>query len=615
MYLWGEYFIEKEPCGSDAAGNVSPKTQNPHEHSCRHPRHLRRAAFAAALSSTAFAAPTKIAFIGDSITNGGQTYASYRYPLYFDLTDAGYSLDVVGSSTTLSTERAELHALSKVQYGLRQESRRLLGHHHDQFSSQKSTIAANYAPEVVTIFLGSNDVNENVSNASNNYQNVHGQYRPHHRQTPGEESEREDRHRADHPRDLDRVLWLWPARMPRCPATTLLSRPFADRRKTTASSPIVVVDQYTNYNPVALNQTSDGVHPNQYGEQLIADRFYRGLQPSSPGQAVKSAGYPSRNTVLRGSESSTTALPRFLRGQGWTFKNTANADGGIFNVGSTTSTGAAGNASTPSGRSGARPTTSSTLTPRRQRPCSPFPSNLAPSSRRAWNTRSQSLSRNRLATNTYGTTYGGRSVELLAGGIVATMSTCSWKRPAAAAFAGGGGTIVRTNTTVIAALAARGEADALLCGLEGQFRSHFGVIRRDRAPRRLPPLFLDEPADHEAEHPLRPSSPTLCVNVDPSAEEIAELTRLAADQVLLRQRPCWCCCCIRLRLYDTESSRKMRRAVELLWQTAPELEVDGEMHGDSALSDTLRQRAMPGSKLTGEANLLVFSISTPPTSR
>jgi malate dehydrogenase (oxaloacetate-decarboxylating)(NADP+) len=50
----------------------------------------------------------------------------------------------------------------------------------------------------------------------------------------------------------------------------------------------------------------------------------------------------------------------------------------------------------------------------------------------------------------------------------------------------------------------------------------------------------------------------------------------------------------------------MREAVRILWDKAPDLEVDGEMHGDAALSEMLRGRVMPDSRLTGVANLLVF---------
>ena len=168
-------------------------------------------------------------------------------------------------------------------------------------------------------------------------------------------------------------------------------------------------------------------------------------------------------------------------------------------------------------------------------------------------------------------------------------------------------TIVRTSTTAIAALAVeRGEADAMLCGLEGQFQNHFRTIREiiglKPDNRRFAAMSL-----------LISSESTIFltdtyVNVDPSAEEIAELTCLAADQVrrfgiqpkvaLLSHS--------NFGSHDTPSSRKMRDAVELLWQRAPELEVDGEMHGDSALSEVLRNRAMPKSRLSGEANLLVF---------
>jgi malate dehydrogenase (oxaloacetate-decarboxylating)(NADP+) len=55
-----------------------------------------------------------------------------------------------------------------------------------------------------------------------------------------------------------------------------------------------------------------------------------------------------------------------------------------------------------------------------------------------------------------------------------------------------------------------------------------------------------------------------------------------------------------------DSAEKMREALGILREIAPDLEVDGEMHGDSALSEAMRARVMPTSHLTGEANLLVF---------
>ena len=65
---------------------------------------------------------------------------------------------------------------------------------------------------------------------------------------------------------------------------------------------------------------------------------------------------------------------------------------------------------------------------------------------------------------------------------------------------------------------------------------------------------------------------------------------------------------------DTPSARKMRAAVALLRERAPTLEVDGEMHGDAALSEEIRQHVFPNSRLKGPANLLICPTSMPPTS-
>ena len=98
------------------------------------------------------------------------------------------------------------------------------------------------------------------------------------------------------------------------------------------------------------------------------------------------------------------------------------------------------------------------------------------------------------------------------------------------------------------------------------------------------------------------------VNIDPTAEQVAEMTLLAADAVrrfgltpkaaLLSHSS--------FGAGSSTSARKMRQALKLIRQQAPELEVDGEMHADSALSETLRHRLVAQSPLTGSANLLVM---------
>ncbi|MCB1485957.1 MAG: NADP-dependent malic enzyme, partial [Bauldia sp.] len=167
--------------------------------------------------------------------------------------------------------------------------------------------------------------------------------------------------------------------------------------------------------------------------------------------------------------------------------------------------------------------------------------------------------------------------------------------------------VVRTNTTVIAALAVeRGDADALICGLGGRFIRHLRdighIIGLKPGARTFSALSLL--INTRGSYFLTDTH----VTVDPDAEEIAEMTRLAAAEIrrfgLEPKAALLSASNFGTREIDT--AIKMRAAVELLWRTNPELEVDGEMHGDAALSQAFRHRVMPTSRLEGEANLLVF---------
>ncbi|WP_353642895.1 NADP-dependent malic enzyme [Mesorhizobium sp. WSM2239] len=170
-------------------------------------------------------------------------------------------------------------------------------------------------------------------------------------------------------------------------------------------------------------------------------------------------------------------------------------------------------------------------------------------------------------------------------------------------------TLVRTNTTVIAALALkRGDAHAMICGLEGRFERHLRNVSliigpregvRDRDLSALSMLISTRGVTFFTD---------TYVTVDPTAEEIAEMTVLAAEEIsrfgiepkaaLLSHS--------NFGSRDSPSALKMRQAAEILKKIAPDLQSDGEMHADSALSELLRQRVFPHSALKGEANLLVF---------
>jgi malate dehydrogenase (oxaloacetate-decarboxylating)(NADP+) len=168
-------------------------------------------------------------------------------------------------------------------------------------------------------------------------------------------------------------------------------------------------------------------------------------------------------------------------------------------------------------------------------------------------------------------------------------------------------TIVRTNTTVIGALAVRrGEADALICGLQGRFIKHardiqsvIGLAPYSSQLSALSMLIMSRGVFFLAD---------TYVNIDPSAEEIVAITLQARDHLKrfnIEARAA-------LLSYsnfgsrDGATSEKMRVVFERLQEVAPDLVVDGEMQGDLAINAELRERYVPNSVLKGEANLLIF---------
>jgi malate dehydrogenase (oxaloacetate-decarboxylating)(NADP+) len=168
-------------------------------------------------------------------------------------------------------------------------------------------------------------------------------------------------------------------------------------------------------------------------------------------------------------------------------------------------------------------------------------------------------------------------------------------------------TVVRTNNTVIAALAVhRAEADAMICGVEGRYMSHLRHVREiighmpgvsDFAALAL--LITSKGAYFIADAEVRPN---------PTAEELAEMAAMAANHVRrfnLKPKIAFLSHSD-FGSYDSDSSRKMRRATALLKQNHPELEADGEMQGDTALSEAARNLVLPHSRLEGVANILIM---------
>jgi malate dehydrogenase (oxaloacetate-decarboxylating)(NADP+) len=164
----------------------------------------------------------------------------------------------------------------------------------------------------------------------------------------------------------------------------------------------------------------------------------------------------------------------------------------------------------------------------------------------------------------------------------------------------------RRNTAIGAMAIHRGEADGMLCGTFGTHDLHLHYVDQIIGRSRGASAFY---AMNALILPKR--TVFICdtyVNYDPSAEQIAEMTLLAAEEIrrfglapkvaLLSHSS--------FGTSDRPTALKMRDALQLIHTRAPDLEVEGEMHGDAALSREVREQAFPRSRLKGEANLLIM---------
>ena len=167
--------------------------------------------------------------------------------------------------------------------------------------------------------------------------------------------------------------------------------------------------------------------------------------------------------------------------------------------------------------------------------------------------------------------------------------------------------LMRSRPTLIAAvMVARGEADAMVSGIVGRFHKKLGYVRSviPLDPGVQSTSAMTGVINNQGAYFFLDTH----VQEDPTAEQIAEATLQAAYRLkLFGIEP-------RIALlshsnfgsHETRGSTKMRQVRELLLKRKPDLNVDGEMQGDTAWDEVLRQRIMPGSTLSGRANLFVL---------
>jgi len=170
---------------------------------------------------------------------------------------------------------------------------------------------------------------------------------------------------------------------------------------------------------------------------------------------------------------------------------------------------------------------------------------------------------------------------------------------------------MRASTTLFGAMMVRrGEAEAVICGPHGSYNDNLGHLRC---------VLGGMPEAGDAQKTLAAMNALILdkgtvfitdtyVNHEPSPEQLAEITRMAADSVrrfgiepkvaLVSHS--------NFGASNSASARRMRAALDILWREAPDLLVEGEMHADAALDEVIREFVFPGNRLKGAANLLVM---------
>ncbi len=206
--------------------------------------------------------------LGDSITQSNNTHLSYRYPLWEDLLEAGYEFDFIGSTNT--------NFSGSPTYPNPAFDRDHEGHwgwRVDEINAQMGGWLASYTPDVVLMHLGTNDAFQGQSTDS----------------TIDELTDLIGMLRADNERVVILLAKVIPSTQSQNNLDALNGRFDALAASlTTATSPVVVVDQAAGFD--AVGDTFDGIHPDEVGEQKMATKWLEALAanwPSEGGECVQ----------------------------------------------------------------------------------------------------------------------------------------------------------------------------------------------------------------------------------------------------------------------------------------------------------------------------------------
>ena len=164
----------------------------------------------------------------------------------------------------------------------------------------------------------------------------------------------------------------------------------------------------------------------------------------------------------------------------------------------------------------------------------------------------------------------------------------------------------RRHTLIGAMMVHKGDADGLICGTYGTTQMHLQYIDQVLGKRAGANVYAAMNFLITQDRQL--AIVDTHVNENPTAAELAEITVMAAEE-MERFGMCPRAALLSHSNFGTansESAQKMRAVLPLVQQRKPDLEIDGEMHGDTAIEAKVRVKIMPDSKLTGDATLLVM---------
>ena len=163
----------------------------------------------------------------------------------------------------------------------------------------------------------------------------------------------------------------------------------------------------------------------------------------------------------------------------------------------------------------------------------------------------------------------------------------------------------RSNTIIASLMVALGDADAMICGLVGTYETHLERIHTILGHQTGVNLYAALNALMTDRGPLFVAD--TYVNEDPSAEQLADIAWMSVQEVQRFGHPAKVAFLSHSSYGSSKraSARKMRLARDLFVAAHPEVECDGELHGDAALEPSIRKAYMEDSTLTGSANLLI----------